>query len=146
MKVILLQNVANIGTAGTVKEVRNGYSFNFLLPKGLAKIATPQAIAQAKKLVLKLTKEQSDKLADLKALATSLADTQVVIKMKAEKGTLFGSVGSEEIATALKISGKYVDAKVLKIEKPIKTVGIHTVEADFGRGVKASFDVSVESE
>ena len=147
MKVILLQDVERFGKAGDVKEVRNGYGFNFLLPRGLAEFATPQAVKQVEKLIAKRRKELEGTVADFKAKAAALEGKQVMIKMKAdEKGKLFGSVGRKEVAVALKEAGIEADAKIIVIEKPFKEIGAFPVEANFGHGVKAIFTVVVEAE
>ena len=146
MKVILLQDVERFGKAGDVKEVRNGYGFNFLLPRGLAEFATPQAVKQRERLIAKRRKELESSVIDFKTKATELEGKSVTIKSKAEKEKLFGSVGREEIAVALKEAGIEVDAKIIVIEKPFKEIGTFPVEANFGHGVKAIFTVVVEAE
>jgi len=146
MKVILLQDVERFGKAGDVKEVRNGYGFNFLLPRGLAEFATPQAVKQVEKLIAKRRKDIEGTVADYKAKAAALEGKQALIKMKAEKGKLFGSVGQEEVAAALKETGVEVDAKIIVIEKPFKEIGTFSVEAHFGHGVKTTFTVVIEAE
>ena len=143
---ILLQDVERFGKAGDVKEVRNGYGFNFLLPRGLAEFATPQAVKQVEKLIVKRRKDIEGTVADYKAKAAALEGKQALIKMKAEKGKLFGSVGREEVAAALKETGVEVDAKIIVIEKPFKEIGTFPVEAHFGHGVKAIFTVVIEAE
>ena len=146
MKVILLQDVERFGKAGDVKEVRNGYGFNFLLPRGLAEFATPQAVKQVEKVRGKRREDIEGTVADYKAKAAALEGRQALIKMKAEKGKLFGSVGQEEVAATLKETGAEVDAKIIVIEKPFKEIGTFPVEAHFGHGVKATFTVVIEAE
>ncbi|MDP3957697.1 MAG: 50S ribosomal protein L9 [bacterium] len=146
MKVILLQDVERFGKAGDVKEVRNGYGFNFLLPQGLAEFATSQAVKQVEKLIAKHRKEIEGTVTDSKAKAAALEGKQVLIKSKAEKDKLFGSVGREEITAALQVMGITIDVKVIMIEKPLKEVGTFPVEANFGHGVKAAFTVVIEAE
>lgn len=146
MKVILLEDVARLGKAGEIKEVRNGYGFNFLLPEGLAEFATPGAILQSEGLIAKRRKDQQVMTENLQAQAAALAGKKVMIKTKSEKGKLFGSVGREEIAAALSVMGVEIDAKTIVIDKPFKEVGTFPVEANFGHVAKASFEVIIESE
>lgn len=146
MKVILLEDVARLGKAGEIKEVRNGYGFNFLLPEGLAEFATPGAILQSEGLIAKRRKDQQVMTENLQAQAAALAGKKVTIKTKSEKGKLFGSVGREEIAAALSVMGVEIDAKTIVIDKPFKEVGTFPVEANFEHVAKASFEVIIESE
>lgn len=146
MKVILLQDVANFGKAGEIKEVRSGYGFNFLLPQGLAEFATPVAIKQVEKSVARHHKEIGVMTDAFKKQAAELAGKKVTIKTKSEKGKLFGSVGREEIVAALQEAGVAVEAKFIVIEKPFKEIGTFPVEANFGHGVKASFEVIIKAE
>ncbi len=146
MKVILLQEVKGLGKAGTVKEVRNGYGFNFLLPEGLAEMATEGALKRVEKIIAKRAKETEATLADMKAQAASLDGKKIIIKSKAEDGKLFGSIGREEIAAALGAMQIMISADVLAIKKPFKRTGTFPVGADFGHDVKAAFEVTIEAE
>jgi large subunit ribosomal protein L9 len=146
MKVILLQDVENFGKAGEVKEVRSGYGFNFLLPQGLAEFATETAIKQSERSIATRRKEVEQVADSYKKQAAEITGKNVTIKTRAEKGKLFGSVGRDEVKTALKEAGVEVDAKIIVIEKPFKETGTFPVEAHFGHGVKASFQVTIEAE
>ncbi len=146
MKVILLTDVKGLGKALDIKEVKNGYGFNYLLPEGLADLATPGAIKQAERFIAKRKEEMAKTTEEHRAIATSLSGKKVVIKSKAEKGKLFGSVGREEVTTALEALGIKVSKEVIVLDKALKEVGEFPVSADFGHGVKASFTVLIESE
>lgn len=146
MKVILLQDVENLGKAGEIKEVRSGYGFNFLLPQGLAEFATPQAIKQSEKIIASHRQEIEAQKESFQKKADELKGKKVTLKMKAEKGKLFGSVGKDEIAVALKESGTEIDAKMIMIAKPFKETGTFPAEVNFGHGVKASFEVVIVAE
>lgn len=145
MKVILLQEVKGLGKAGDIKEVRNGYGLNFLLPEGLAELATPSAVKQAERFIAKRSKELESIIADLKTRAMAIEGRTVAVKAKAEDGKLFGSVGREEIATALSVMNIDIDTKAIVIGKPFRETGVFAATADFGHGVQASFEVSVEA-
>jgi len=146
MKVILLQDVEKLGKAGEVKDVRSGYGFNFLLPNGLAEFATPAVIKTAEKIVSRRKQDNEAIVKALKETALALSDRKVTISTKAEKGKLFGSIGKEEIALALEASGVKIDARHIVLEKGLKEVGVFPVEANFGNGVKASFEVTIKAE
>jgi large subunit ribosomal protein L9 len=145
MKIILLQDVEKLGKAGDVKEVRNGYGLNFLLPSGWAEFATPEALRQAESLVAKRRKELQVSSENFAVQALGLKDKKVIIKTKASNGKLFGSVGCEEIAMALEALGIKLEAKMLEIEKPFKEIGTFPVVARLGT-TKTSFEIVIESE
>lgn len=146
MKVILLEDVKGLGKALDVKEVKNGYGFNYLLPEGLADLATPGALKQASAFVAKRKVAAAQVSEAHRAVAASLAGRKVVMQSKAEKGKLFGSIGREEIVVALEALGMTVEKQVLMLDKPLKEVGTYAVVADFGHGVKASFELVIEAE
>ncbi len=146
MKVILLEDVRGLGKALDIKEVKDGYGFNYLLPEGLADLATPGALKQAERFVAKHKEEATQAVEESRATATALSGKKVVIKSKSEKGKLFGSVGREEVVAALEALGIKVDKHVLVLEKAFKEVGTFPLLADFGHGVKASFELVIEAE
>lgn len=146
MKVILLEDVKGLGKALDIKEVKDGYGFNFLLPEGLADLATPGALKQAEKFVAKRQVEATKMAEESRVLANALSGKKVTIKSKAENGKLFGSVGKEEIVAALEALGVKVEKEVIVLEKALKEVGKYDLSADFGHGVKASFELVIESE
>lgn len=146
MKVILLEDVKGLGKALDVKEVKNGYGFNYLLPEGLADLATPGALKQAERFVAKRKEEAAKAIGEYQTLANALSGKKVTIKSKAENGKLFGSVGREEVAAALEAMGVTVDKQVIVLDKAIKETGEFALSADFGHGVKASFELVIESE
>ena len=131
MKVILLRDVAGIGRKGEVKSVSDGYAGNFLLPKKLAQVATPNAIASAEKLK-KQTEQDKDVQKNIaEKNINGLKDLKVEIKAKAnEKGHLFSIIHPDEISKILK--EKYhldIPSKIIEISKPIKEIGEHTIKA-----------------
>ena len=146
MKVILLADVKGLGKALDVKEVKNGYGFNYLLPEGLADLATPGALKQAERFVAKRKEEGAKQTEESRVVAMALSGKKVVIKSKAEQGKLFGSVGCEEVVTALEAMGIKVDKRTIVLEKALKEVGTFPLMADFGHDIKASFELTIESE
>jgi large subunit ribosomal protein L9 len=136
MKLILREDVENLGRGGDVVDVKPGYGRNFLLPRGLAVTANPKnlreiehqkAVASAKAAKLKASAE---------AVAKRLAETPVTLKRKVgEQDKLFGSVTALDIAEALAARGLQLDRRSIDLADPIKTVG------DFEVGVKLHHDV-----
>ncbi len=146
MKVILIKDVKGLGKAGDIKEVKNGYGFNYLLPEALADLATPGNLKQAKRFVAKRAAESTKTSEEYRALAASLSGKKVTIVSKAKDGKLFGSVGREEIAHALEAMDMTVEKSVIVLDKALKEVGVFPVTADFGQDIKATFEVSIASE
>lgn len=142
---ILLEEVKGLGKAGDIKEVPNGYGLNFLLPKGLADLATPVVIKEAQKRIAKRVKEAESLVADLRMRATAVDGRTVSLSVKSENGKLFGSIGAEEIATALQSMNVDIEAKNIVLEHPLKKIGVFPVQANFGHDITARFEVSLET-
>jgi large subunit ribosomal protein L9 len=128
MEVLLVQNVENLGSKGEVITVRNGYARNYLIPQGMAVLATP---SQHRILQEKNQQEQmQDKKRKRNAeeLASKYTELSCTITVQAgEDDTLFGSVTNRDIATALTDQDIEVDHKQIDIEEPIKKLGVYTV-------------------
>lgn len=145
MKVILQKDVKSQGKAGEVINVSDGYARNFLIPKGLAFPADANSInsANIKKSAdahrLEMQKKQAHELAN------EMSGLTVKVHAKAgENGKLFGSIGVAEIAAALKEQyGLDVDKKKIRIDEPIKTLGITKVSAHLYENADAKFSVEV---
>ncbi len=148
IKLILEQEVPGLGSKGDLVQAKRGYAYNYLIPQGLAKEATPEAVkAWQESQALKEKQEEKEKEAALKA-KEALESQQVVIKAKVgEEGKLFGSVGAKEIAEAvLKQLGVKIDKKMVVLEKPIKSAGEYGVEVKLQAEVKSHVKVVVEGE
>lgn len=145
MKVLLKQDVKGTGKAGEVVNVSDGYAKNFLIPKGLAASADASAInaAAIKKGADAHRKDMQVKRA--KELANEMSGLTVKVTAKAgENGKLFGSVGTQEIADALKAQyGLEVDKRKIRIEEPIKALGVTDVTAHMFENTAAKFKVEV---
>ena len=124
MKIILKEDVTNLGYKDDVVEVKNGYGRNYLIPQGKAVIATPSAL----KVLAENQRQQAHKLAKLKAdaeaAAAALKDITLTIGAKTSStGTIFGSVNSIQIAEALEKLGHNVDRKLITLKQSVKEVG-----------------------
>lgn len=146
MKVIFTQDIRNVAKKGAIKEVSEGYARNFLFPKNMAKVATPDAIHRAK--VEEAKKEQLKKEASEISRQNMLAlkDKTVVMKMKSKGGKLFGSIAVKDISTALKKEGFDVSEKAIVLKKHLKTEGQHDVAIDFGHGIACSIKIIIQPE
>ena len=141
MKVILTKDVPTLGQAGAIKKVADGYGRNYLLPRGLAVLATPALVRVYEAKAAQWTKKHEQMLAEAKGTVAKLKGIQVVITGPAQKGTLFGSVGQNEIAAALTEQGFKLPASVVALNKPLKALGEHSVTIRFGKDVEAVISV-----
>ncbi|HXK36475.1 MAG TPA: 50S ribosomal protein L9 [Candidatus Paceibacterota bacterium] len=147
MKVVLLDNIKGIGMVGSVKEVSDGYARNFLLPKGLAKLASPAVLKEAESL--KARKLEATKLAhdEAQGVAQKIEGATVVLAGRAnERGTLFSAIGADDIAQAVSaIAGARIDASQVKLDEHIKTAGAHQVVIELVEGIRATVTVDVQT-
>lgn len=129
MKVILTKNVNNLGQAGEIKEVKEGYAINFLIPSGSVVVATPKNLLDHKNKIASITKQKNKKVLQKKKVAKGLNKHNINIKLKAdEQGHLYGSVNAKLLVKLLKNEGHKVDVADIILEEPIKTVGKHSVK------------------
>lgn len=147
MKVILKHDVKGLGREGDLKEVKDGYARNFLLPTGKAVIADKGAVANWERH--RDQREDRDRAlkADAEATAEKLRELTIEIPVKSgERGRLFGAVTSHQIAELIKREGIELDRHALHLREPIKTLGDHKVDIRLMPGVEAAVTVSVVSE
>ena len=145
MKVILKKDVENLGDAGDIVEVRDGYANNFLVPKGLAMQASRGAVADAEAIRRARIKREAKSQGEAEELRTLVESKVLRIAARAgEDGTLFGSVGNREIADALKSQlGVEVDRRKIPLDRPIKTAGEHAIDLRLHREVTATVRVAI---
>ncbi len=147
VQVVLKDNLDNLGSIGDVVRVRRGYARNFLIPRGLAVMATRSNLKQVdheKKIqelrAAKLRREQEASISDLENIVLMVA------KEASEGGKLFGSVTSADIVEALAAKGVKVEKrKLLMPDKPIKEVGSYEVGVKFPYGLSAKFKLDVKT-
>lgn len=143
MQVIFLQDVSGVGKRGEVKEVKDGYARNFLLPRHLAEEAT---VGRKKILAAEATARKARALREVESarlLQSQLTGFVVSIPAKVgEAGRLFGAVTSGDVADALRGQGHVVDKKQLKMD-PIKSLGDHEVRIHLHEGIDATLVVKV---
>ena len=147
MKIILKEDIANLGYKDDVVEVKSGYGRNYLIPTGKAVIATDSAL----KILAENQRQRAHKLAKIKAdaeaLAASLKDVTLTIGAKTSStGTIFGSVNSIQIAEALEKLGHNVDRKVIYIKEAVKEVGNYTAILKLHKEVSVEIPFEVVAE
>jgi large subunit ribosomal protein L9 len=144
MKVILKNDVKGLGREGDLKEVKDGYARNFLLPTGKAVIADKGALANWERH--RDQREERDRAvkAEAEAMAERLNQLKIEIPVKAgERGRLFGAVTSHQIVEAIRREGIEIDRHALHMREPIKTLGDYKVDARLMPGVEALVSVHV---
>lgn len=147
MKIILIKRVEKLGQAGEVKEVTNGYGRNFLIPRGLALLATPPVVHQWQNKLKADKKNKEKELSAAKKSAKGLARIIIEIKAKANKeGKLFGSISEQQIINLLKIKDINLTAKDLDYSEHIKALGEYEVSFSLRDGSKGKLKIKVEAE
>ena len=148
MKVILTQDVRGKGKKGQMIEAAEGYARNFLLPKGMAVLATADAVNTMNLQAKAKAKADAEAKAAALEIAEKLKGCQVKIAAKGgEGGKLFGAVTGKEIAAALKEQyGMDVDSKKLVLDQPIKTFGSFEIKAKLGFEISGTVYVLVTEE
>ncbi|MAD34784.1 MAG: 50S ribosomal protein L9 [Planctomycetes bacterium] len=144
MELLLKQNVEHLGRTGDVVDVKPGYARNYLLPRGLAVLVTKGNMAEVERARSQALAEEEARLAGLKDLGAKLADVSVTIEGKAnEEGHLFGSVNAAQIAAALRDKDVPVDEKMVRLESPLKEIGVYDVSVHLHADVEAAIKVWV---
>ncbi len=124
MKVLLIKDVYNLGRAGDVKKVADGYGRNYLIPQGLALLATPSALKQAEYIKKRAAERRSLVNAEMSVVADALSKISLAFPAKAgETGKLYGSITTQDVAEAIKArTGKDIKRQQVDIQ-PIRTLG-----------------------
>jgi len=147
MRVLLIKDVKSLGKKGEIKEVKDGYGQNFLIGKGMAKLATPDVVENWKAEQEKMEKELKETLTRLAKEEKELASKNVVIKKKLAPAGIQGSVGKDDISKAIKEQMNIeIDKKIVELKKALKTVGEHKVDIKLGHGIHATVTVEIVGE
>ncbi len=146
MRVILLENVIGLGKAGEIKEVRDGYGRNHLIPKKLAVLATKEQEHHFQRLAAKLAEKAKQQFENAMQLKESLE--KEVLEMTArvgEAGRLFGSITNTDVANLLAQKGYTIEKRKI-VNEHIKSIGEHTVRIRLDEGVTAEVKLIVKPE
>ncbi|MDR2100218.1 MAG: 50S ribosomal protein L9 [Campylobacteraceae bacterium] len=148
MKVLLLKDVKGLGKTGEIKEVKDGYGKNFLIGKGLAKLATNDVIRQYEAEQRKKAAEVEAAIENLKNIDKMLGNIKLIIKRSlGANGSLFGAITKEEIAKELETQHKIeIDKKNIEIELPIKNTGIFDIQIKLGHGIHSNLTIEIVGE
>lgn len=144
MRVLLTHRVEKLGGPGDLVKVRPGYARNFLIPQGLATFATPHNVRMVEKHRERLRQLEEAKRADLQNLAAQIAQRSVSIEVNANAdGHLYGSVTAAMIAAALRAENLPVEEEHVKIEGPIRELGLYTIPLGLGLEVTSEIKLWV---
>ena len=145
MKVVLLKDVKNVGKRDDILTVSDGYARNFLFPQKLAAEATPGALKEIQRKRAAQDAREAELLAEAKNKAAALKDKVIKLEVKCgEKGRLYGSVTSAEVAEALeKQHGVQVDKRKIDIGDPIRETGMRTISVWLYSGVTTPMKLDV---
>jgi large subunit ribosomal protein L9 len=148
MEVLLLKDVEQLGQAGETKRVADGYARNFLIPRGLAVMATTGAIKQAELHLESEARREAKELDEAQALAQTLDGRIVTFQARAgESDRLYGSITNANIAEALSEQvDQEVDRRKIDMDEPLKALGTHAVTVRLAPGAEAKITVIIERE
>jgi large subunit ribosomal protein L9 len=144
IELMLAEDVPNLGKQGEIVRVKPGYARNYLLPQGLATVATAHNKRMVEKHQAKLAELQAQKLQKLSQLADRVSKYSVTLEANAnEEGHLYGSITAPEISKALKSAGYEVEIDHIKLEGPLKQLGMYSVAMQFSQDIHTEVKVWV---
>jgi large subunit ribosomal protein L9 len=144
MQVILSEEIPSLGRTGEVVTVKNGYGRNYLIPRGMAVLATPRNVKRLDHEKRVIEKRDEKRQLDAQATKSKLEAVSLTIaKHTGEEDKLFGSVTTRDIADALKEEGFEIDKRVIQLEQPIKALGVYTVPLRLGHEITAALKLWV---
>ena len=144
IELLLIQSVDHLGKQGDVVSVKPGYARNYLLPQGLAAVATDHHKRMIEKHKARLQEIANQRLAGLRTLADQLARQSVTIEANAnDEGHLYGSVGASDIVAALKRNEVTVTSDQVRLKGPLKELGLYTVNIHLGHEIESELKVWV---
>ena len=147
MKVILIKDVKNLGNAGDVKEIADGYARNFLIPGGYVEVATKSAVERAEKIKIKKENVAKEDLKSTEEMAEKLNGVSIVIKAKADdSGKLYAAIKPKGISKSLNSKGFKINEDKIVIEEAIKEIGDCEVIINLEHGLEVKVGVTVESD
>jgi len=147
MKVILLKDIENLGKKYEVREVKDGYARNYLIPKGLVKVANEKNLKWLEKVREKEEKKAEEELKKVQEMASQLDGREIVFRVKlGEKKEFFESINTKKISEKLKEIGFYIKKNQIDLKEPIKELGEFPVKIKLPHNLEAQIIVVVEEE
>ena len=144
VELLLIQSVEHLGKQGEVVQVKRGYALNYLIPEGLATLASDHHKRMVEKHRAKLEEIERQRQSELRKQAAEIGKQSITIEAKAtDDGHLYGSVGAPEIVAALKKNGVTLAAEQIKLEGVLKELGLYTVKIRFSSEVDGELKVWV---
>lgn len=148
MKVILIKDVKDLGEKYEVKDVSDGYARHYLIPRGLAKVATPAELKKLEKIKAQAEKENMEVKKRLEEIARRINDRYIEFHLKTdESGTVFGSITKDMILKSLREHNLVTSDRVeVELEHPIKEIGDYSVTVNLKKGITAKLKIIVRPE
>jgi len=144
MKLLLSEDVKDLGLAGDVVTVANGYGRNYLLPRKLAVEVTPSNLKQIEGMKKLRAARELERVKDFRMLAERIAAVDITIKERvSDSDVLYGSVTAKQLVEALTAEGVVLEPEMIKLEEPIKTLGVHRVKVRMHPEVETELKVWV---
>ena len=147
MRIILTEDVDNVGATGALVEVKRGYAMNYLVPRGLALPAASGKAKQLKHQKRIVEDKRKVRISQSENTAETLSALELVIPVKLGEGDrMFGSITNMDLGRILQEKGHEVDRRKIHLEEPIRGIGEYTAEVHLGEGVVAKIPVKVVRE
>ena len=147
MEILLKKDVANLGYADEIVNVKTGYALNYLVPQGFATVATPSVKKQHEETLRQRAHKEAKLIADAEALAAKIEAAPVKVAVKvSEAGKIYGSVTSAHLEEALKALGIEVEKKNITMPEEVKQLGEYEATVKCYKAVKAALKFIVEAE
>lgn len=144
VQLLLIQSVDHLGKQGDIVQVKRGYALNYLLPQGLATVATDHHKRMVDKHKARLLEIEKARLATLRQVSEAISKQSITIEANAnDEGHLYGSVNANDIAAALKQAGFAITADQVRLEGPLKELGLYTVKIHLHNDINAELKVWV---
>ena len=147
MRIILLQDVENVGKKYEIKDVKDGYARNLLIPKGLAKLATKEVLERAEKQKETERQKIEEELKGIQQIASSIDEFEVIISVKVgEEQQLFEKINTQKISDKLKELGFNIKKEQIDLAEPIEELGEFPVKVKFEHNLESEIRVIITEE
>lgn len=147
MDVILLKNVDKLGSEGEIVEVKDGYARNYLIPQGMARMATEGAVKAIREERRQQARKQAHKEEQAEQVAQELEDLNLKIGAKVGEGErIFGTVTNQQVAVELTKHGFEIDRRDIKLDEDVRRLGTYYAQVDLHKEVTAKLTIHVVPE